>query len=149
MSYRPTISIYLNGGLAEIYLLFNTDPARLREFALALAVYLDGCSSPEQVRDMLGMPPAAESFLKEMEASSEDPFVVDLTSRCVYCNFGPMSRADLERTRVLDLGRTPALFEGGQFGIPPLYIPFEAIPVAEIRGSGAYVHMRNRGRPRP
>lgn len=141
---HPTVGIYLEGELVEIYVLMGTETERLRDFVLALAVLLDGCKSQEQVRAILKMPHAGQDFLKELERDSEAPFIVDLTSRAVYCNYHPMNRETLERTRLLDLGRSTLLFEEGQFGIPGRYIPFEALPVKEIRASHAYWHLKNK-----
>ena len=146
MSHRAAASVYINGEIAEIFMLMDAEPDRAREFILALAVVLDGCKDAEEVRLRLHMPPARPGFFRELQASAEDPFIVDLTSRCVYCNAYPLSREDLERTRVMDLGRTDALFAGGLFAVPGLYIPFEAIPLKEIRASDAYWHLRNRSR---
>ena len=115
MSYRPTVSIYLNGEIAEIYLFRDAEPDHLRDFAFALAVFLDGCESKEQVREMLKMPPAEESFLKELEAGSEDPFLIDLTSRCIYCNYQPIRKEDLIRTS----GGPPLCLKAGSSAFPP------------------------------
>ena len=146
MSNRAAVSIYLNGGIAEIFMFMDPEPRRTREFILALALVLDGCRDASEVRARLRMPEAGQDFLRGLQASADDPFAVDLSSRCVYCSRVPLSRAELERTRVMDLGRTDALFSGGLAAEPGLYIPFEAIPLKEIRASDAYWHLRNRGR---
>lgn len=144
MPPHPTVGIYLDNELVEIYVLMGTEKDRLRDFVLALAVILDGCKSQEQVRSLLKMPHAGQDFLKELERGSEDPFIVDLTARAIYCNYHPMTRETLERTRLMDLGRTTLLFEEGQFGVPGRYIPFEALPLKEIRASHAYWHLKNK-----
>ena len=146
MSHRSAVSIYLNGEIAEIFMLMEAEPRRAREFILALALVLDGCADADEVRSRLRMPEARPGFFRELQAAADDPFVVDLSSRCVYCNTSPLTREELERTRVMDLGRTEALFSGGLYAFPGLYIPFEAIPLKEIRATGAYWHLRNRGR---
>jgi len=144
MSYRPTVSIYLNGSIAEIYMMRGTEPDRLREFILALALFLDGSKSAEEVREKLKMPPADDSFLHDLELASEDPFLIDLSARCIYVNYCVLSEDVIQRTRVIDLGRTLDFFEKGQFAVPALYIPFDAIPIKEIRGSHAYWHFKNK-----
>ena len=144
MSYRPTVSIYLKGELAEIYLLMNTEPDRLREFTLALALFLDGCQTVEEVRGKLKMPPSDDEFLRELENGSEDPFVVDLTARCIYVNYNCLTADAIARTRVMDLGRTTFFFEQGQFAMPALYIPFDAISAKEVRASHAWWHFKNK-----
>ena len=146
MSHRAAASVYIHGEIAEVFMLMDAEPGRAREFILALAAVLDGCGNAEDVRLRLHMPEARPGFLRELQASAEDPFVVDLTSRCIYCNTEPLTREELARTRVMDLGRTAALFSGGLFAVPGLYIPFEAIPMKEIRGTDAYWHLRNRSR---
>ena len=146
MSHRAAVSVYIDGEIAEVFMLMDAEPSRAREFILALAAVLDGCGNAEQVRLRLHMPEARPGFLRELQASAEEPFIVDLTSRCVYCNPEPLTREDLARSRVMDLGRTDALFAGGLFAVPGLYIPFEAIPIKEIRGTDAYWHLRNRSR---
>lgn len=145
MSYRASVSIYLNGEIAEIFMLMDAEPRRSREFILALAAVLDGCRDAGEVRRRLRMPEARPGFLQELQASADDPFIVDLSSRCVYCSPSPLTREELARTRVLDLGRTDALFSGGLYAVPGLYIPFEAIPLKEIRATDAYWHLKNRG----
>ena len=146
MSHRAAVSIYLNGDIAEIFMLMDAEPGRSREFILALAMVLDGCRNAADVRARLRMPEARPGFFRELQAVADDPFIVDLTSRCVYCSPLPLSREELARTRVMDLGRTDALFSGGLSAFPGLYIPFEAIPAKEIRASDAYWHLRNRSR---
>lgn len=145
MPHRAAVCIYLDGEIAEIYMLMDAEPRRAREFILSLALVLDGCRDAEEVRRRLRMPEARPGFFRQLLASAEDPFAVDLSSRCVYCSPVPLSREELGRTCVMDLGRTDALFSGGLAADPRLYIPFEAIPLREIRGSEAYWHLKNRG----
>ena len=145
MPHRAAVCIYLDGEIAEIYMLMDAEPGRAREFILSLALVLDGCRDAEEVRRRLRMPEARPGFFRQLLASAEDPFAVDLTSRCVYCSPSPLTREALERTRVLDLGRTDALFSGGLYAVPARYIPFEAIPLKEIRATDAYWHLKNGG----
>ncbi len=146
MFHRAAACVYLDGEIAEIYMLVDAEPGRSREFILALALVLDGCRDAAEVRARLRMPEASPDFLRELQASADEPFIVDLTSRCIYCGTAPLSRDVLEHTHVMDLGRTNALFAGGLSSIPALYIPFEAIPAREIRASEAYWHLKNRNR---
>ncbi|MBR6951754.1 MAG: hypothetical protein IKH56_08515 [Oscillospiraceae bacterium] len=146
MAHRAAVSIYLDSEIAEMYMLMDAEPGRSREFILALAMVLDGCRDAQDVRSRLRMPEARPGLFRELQASADDLFIVDLSSRCVYCSPRPIPREELERTRVMDLGRTDAMFAAGLSAVPGLYIPFEAIPAKEIRACDAYWHLRNRRR---
>ena len=107
MSYRPTISVYINGCIADIGYYRNWDDNDLFYEAMAIAALFSTCKDiPEYNMKKFGKQKIyyslePESFenteenLKFFESCSEFPILVDLTEKCIYISRGAMSGSEL------------------------------------------------------
>ena len=107
MSYRPTISVYINGHIADIGYYRNWDDKDLffEAFAIA-ALFYKSKSIPEYNGKKFGRQKVyysvePESFenteenLKLFESCSERPILVDLTEKCIYISEGTKEKSEL------------------------------------------------------
>lgn len=94
MSYRPTISVYVNGKIADIGYYRNWDNWSIFVECLTISTLFHDCKSVEEYRERvygtqkIGIIISPEIWdntdenLKTLEWHSEDPFIVDLTHKC-------------------------------------------------------------------
>ena len=107
MSYRPTISVYINGRIADIGYYRNWDDNDLFYEAMAIAALFSTCKDiPEYNMKKFGkqkiyysLEPVSfentEENLKFFESCSEFPILVDLTEKCIYISEGAKSKREL------------------------------------------------------
>ncbi|MCR4672306.1 MAG: hypothetical protein K5637_03585 [Lachnospiraceae bacterium] len=107
MSYRPTISVYIDGHIADIGYYRNWDDEDLFYEAVAIAALFSGCGSVYEFNEkkygrqkvyILVEPEVFENKeedLKFFEFCSEWPILVDLTSRCIYISEGAKGKEEL------------------------------------------------------
>ena len=106
MSFRPTVSVYIDGSIADITYFRNALPETLLFESVALVLLYGGCSRSEYLLqrhgaerfDFLVSPeriPNSEEGLKFLESCSELPVVADLTAMAVYCSEGALSEEGL------------------------------------------------------
>ena len=107
MSFRPTVSVYVGGRIADIRFYRNASAKTLLFAALKLALEYRGVKSREEFLlrrfgavsfDILLFPeriPNTEERLKELEACSELNLIVDLTSANIYCGERALSPEEL------------------------------------------------------
>ena len=120
MSFRPTVSVYAGGRIADIRFFRNASAETLLFSALELALEYRGVKTREEFLlrrygavsfDILLFPeriPNTEEGLKRLEAASELPILVDLASRSIYCSDRALSAAELRR--LPDLSREAWFF---------------------------------------
>ncbi len=96
MSFRPTISVYINGHIVDIGYYRNWDEKSLLYEAVAIAALYEDCrNAGEYLQRRFGRQKISyviepevfentEENLKWMESCSEWPILVDLTARCIY-----------------------------------------------------------------
>ena len=107
MSYRPTISVYINGHIADIGYYRNWDDKDLffEAFAIA-ALFYKYKSIPEYNAKKFGRQKVyysvdpeifenKEENLKLFESCSERPILVDLTEKCIYISEGTKEKSEL------------------------------------------------------
>ena len=107
MSFRPTISVYVGGEIADIWYCRNWYETSLLFQAVSIAERYDGCAT---VRDYFvraygaaeadrRLEPAERAedveSMKWLEECSELPLLVDLTAGCIYCSCGALSDGEL------------------------------------------------------
>ena len=109
MSFRPTISIYINGKIADIGYYRNWDEKGLFYEAIALAALYGDCWSIEEYRMrrfgrqhvQYSLEPEVfdntEENLKSLESCSEFPIIVDITNQCIYKGTNALSWSELAR----------------------------------------------------
>lgn len=107
MSYRPTISVYNNGHIADIGYYRNWDDKDLFYEAFAIAALFYKCKSiPEYNAKKFGRQKVyysvepeifenTEENLKFFESHSERPILVDLTAKCIYISEGTKEKSEL------------------------------------------------------
>ena len=106
MSFRPTVSVYIGGSIADITYFRNALPETLLFESVALVLLYGGCSRSEYLLqrhgaarfDFLVSPeriPNSEEGLKFLESCSELPVVADLTAMAVYCSERALSEEEL------------------------------------------------------
>lgn len=119
MSYRPTISVYIDGKIVDNGYYRNWKDKDLFYEAVAIAAFYGDCKSREEYYDkMYGTQrvihviapetfEATEENLKWFEELSEFPVIVDLTEKCIYASYsGALSGKELqERPSVTDKRR--------------------------------------------
>ncbi|MBR3381519.1 MAG: hypothetical protein IKG85_00565 [Clostridia bacterium] len=120
MSFRPTVSVYAGGRIADIRFYRNAPAETLLFSALELALEYRGVKTREEFLlrrygavsfDILLFPeriPNTEVGLKSLEAASELPILVDLASRSIYCSDRALSATELRR--LPDLSREAWFF---------------------------------------
>lgn len=109
MSFRPTISVYINGRIVDIGYYRNWDEKSLLYEAVAIAALYEDCRSAEEYlqrkfgRQRISYVIEPETFenteenLKWFEDCSEWPILVDLTARCIYMGTEAKSEEELRR----------------------------------------------------
>ena len=109
MSFRPTISIYFNGKIADIGYYRNWEEMDLLGEAMAIAVAARGCRTLEEYRDKVFgrqtvyysiSPESWENTprnLKRLEECSEMPIVVDMTARAIYVSSGALPKRRIRK----------------------------------------------------
>lgn len=116
MSYRPTISVYINGKIVDIGYYRNWHDKDLFYQAITIAAFYCDCTSKEEYNErMFGtkeiihvLEPetfeSTEENLKWFESLSEFPLMVDLTEKYIYASYeGLLSgRALKERPTATD-----------------------------------------------
>lgn len=114
MSYRPTISVYVNGKIADIGYYRNWDNWSIFVECLTISTLFHDCKSVEEYRERvygtqkIGIIISPEIWdntdenLKTLEWHSEDPFIVDLTHKCIYRNYGVLTKEEIERIPASD-----------------------------------------------
>lgn len=115
MSYRPTISVYLEGNIIDIGYYRNWSDKYLFYEAMAIAAFLGDCRTREEYLSRrygagdiaYSVSPevfdSSEDSLKELEECSEMPVLVDLTSRCIYTATHTLPEEELQnRPSILD-----------------------------------------------
>ncbi len=119
MSYRPSISVYINGKIVDYGYYRNWKDKDLFYEAVTIAAFFGDCKSREEYNDrMYGTQKvihvyAPESFeateenLKWFEELSEFPVIVDITEKYIYASYnGVLSGKELqERPSVTDKRR--------------------------------------------
>lgn len=107
MSYRPTISVYINGHIADIGYYRNWDDTDLFFEAFAIAALFCKCKSiPEYNLKKFGKQKVfyslepetfenTEENLKFFESCSEWPILIDLTAKCIYVSKGAKEKSEL------------------------------------------------------
>ncbi len=107
MSYRPTVSVYINGHIADIGYYRNWDDTDLFFEAFAIAALFCECKSISEYnakkfgRQKVFYSVEPETFenteenLKFFESCSEWPILVDLTAKCIYVSEGAKERDEL------------------------------------------------------
>lgn len=116
MSFRPTVSVYAEGRIADLKLYKNPRAETLLFAALAIGREYAGCGRREYLLRRYGAErfdiflcperiPNTEEGLKSLEAASEFPLLVDLTSRSIYCSDRALSERELRALPDLSLER--------------------------------------------
>ena len=108
MAFRPTISVYAGGHIADIGYYRNwEEKSLLYEAAAILSLYGD-CRTPEEYRQRkygrqevwFNIAPEywqnTEENLKELEGYSEMPVLVDLDSGSIYTSYGALTAEQLK-----------------------------------------------------
>lgn len=107
MSDRPTISVYIDGHIADIGYYRNWDPTDLFFEAIAIAALFGKCTSIQEYSEKkygkqkvsYSLEPEVfentEENLKSLEACSEFPILIDLTAKCIYRSRGAKEREKL------------------------------------------------------
>ncbi len=121
MSYRPTISVYINDRIVDCGYYQNWYDKDLFYEAVAIAAFFGNCSSREEYYDRMFctqkvfhvLEPevfeATEENLRWFEEASEFPVIVDLTEKCIYTNFGgALSGSELKKSGKLPTQRISA-----------------------------------------
>ncbi|MBQ3389715.1 MAG: hypothetical protein IJG57_01400 [Firmicutes bacterium] len=114
MSFRPTISVYAQGRIADIGYYRNWSEKSLLYEAVAIAALYRDCRTVEEYRQKrfgtqhvsyIVEPETFENTeenLKWLEECSEWPILVDLTARCIYLGIEAKSREELEKIPEFD-----------------------------------------------
>lgn len=110
MSYRPTISVYINGKIVDNGYYRNWRDKDLFYEAITIAAFFSDCKSREEYYDkMYGTQKvihviepetfeATEENLKWFEEVSEFPVIVDITEKCIYASYsGALSGEKLQK----------------------------------------------------
>ncbi len=107
MGFRPTISIYINGHIADIGYYKYWECEDLFFEAFAIAALFNKCQSISEYNDKrfgrqkvyYSIDPViyekTEENLKVLENCSEWPVLVDLTAKCIYINEGALEKSEL------------------------------------------------------
>lgn len=107
MSYRPTISVYVDGHIADIGYYRNWDDTDLFFEAVAIAALFSGCKSVREYNEkkfgrqkvFYSLEPEefenTEDNLQFFESCSEWPILVDLTAKCIYISEGAKEEEEL------------------------------------------------------
>lgn len=115
MSFRPTITVYANGKIADIGYYRNWDETSLFYEAIAIAAVFNNCESVEEYRrkkfkaqtiKFLLDPEEIENTqenLKMLEECSEYPILIDLTARYIYKNVGCLLLEELDEIPSVDI----------------------------------------------
>lgn len=160
MSFRPTVSVFVNDQFVDWVFLPETFGGRLLERPSYLAALLDGCDTPEEAARRMGATwPADERDLNGCEEEdqyypglldvTEYPLLVDVTRRSIYVSGLPLST---QRVQAL----TPLSERGGWADFHdelPLdhdeCVPFSMLQLGEIRELATYAEyvgwLRRRG----
>ena len=116
MSFRPTVSVYAEGRIADVMLFKNPRAETLLFTALAIGREYAGCGRREYLLRRYGAErfdiflcperiPNTEAGLKIIEACSELPILVDLASRSIYCADRALSESELRALPDLSLDK--------------------------------------------
>ena len=109
MSFRPTISVYFNGKMADIGYYRNWEELELITEAIGIAVAARGLKTVEEYRDKVFgcqtvyytiSPEQWENTpknLKRLEECSEMPMVVDMTAKAIYVCYGSIPKRHLKK----------------------------------------------------
>ena len=107
MSFRPTISVYYNGEIADIGYYRNWREEALLAEAMGIALAFRDCGTLREFREKaFGGQTVYYSIdpelwentpenLHELENCSELPMVVDMTAGCIYVSYGALFKAEL------------------------------------------------------
>ena len=107
MSYRPTISVYIDGHIADIGYYKNWDDIDLFFEAVAIAALFRDCKTISEYNEKkfgkqkiyYSVEPETfentEDNLKFFESCSEWPILVDLTAQCIYISEGAKEKDEL------------------------------------------------------
>lgn len=107
MSFRPTISVYYNGEIADIGYYRNWREEALLAEAMGIALAFRDCGTLREFREKaFGGQTVYYSIdpelwentpenLHELENCSELPMVVDMTAGCIYVSYGALCAAEL------------------------------------------------------
>ena len=107
MSFRPTITVYVNGQIADFGYYRNWEAEDLFFEALAIALLYRNCRSISSYRRRkfggqkiyYFIEPKVfentEENLKELESYSEWPILVDLTAKCIYVSYNALTTQEL------------------------------------------------------
>ena len=108
MSYRPTISVYIDGHIADIGYYRNWDDTDLFFEAFAIAALFHECRTVQEYNEkkfgrqkvFYSVDPEefenTEENLKFFESCSEWPILVDLTAKCIYKSEGAKDGDELK-----------------------------------------------------
>lgn len=114
MSYRPTISIYVNGEIADYGYYRNWSDEDLFYEAIAYAALFYDCKTKEEYRDRafhtqkityIVSPERFENTQENLsffEAHSEFPIIVDLSLQNIYTNYGAITDKELSVYHTID-----------------------------------------------
>lgn len=109
MSFRPTISVYIDGQIADLGYYRNWDISSLFFEAIAIATIFHQCKSIEEYRDKkfgaqkiyYSLDPEkienTQDNLTELEECSEYPILIDLSAGYIYNHVGCLSPEELDR----------------------------------------------------
>ena len=116
MSYRPTISVYINNHIVDCGYYRNWTDRDLFYEAICLATLFNDCETKEQYMErMYGVQTVYfkldpeefennEENLKWFEEASEFPIIVDITNRNIYSNCGVLKPNDIKsKQSIFDL----------------------------------------------
>lgn len=120
MSYRPTISVYIRGEIADIGYYRNwSDRALFMEAAAIMAVFGHCQTVPEYRRRKAALsgaealPSDDKEVLLSLERWSEFPVLVDLTRKNIYVSCGALSPRELSRIPTVGQNGLCRLYRGG------------------------------------
>ena len=118
MSYRPTISVYINGKIVDNGYYRNWNDKDLFYEAITIAAFFGDCKSRHEYYErMYGTQKvyhvfepeafeATEENLKWFEELSEFPVIVDFTNKCIYASYnGPLFSTNLSKRPTVTNGR--------------------------------------------
>ena len=131
MSYRPTISVYINHHVADVGYYRNWDDKSLFYEAMTIAMLYGDCKSIEEYKDRkygrqkvyISIEPKiwedTEENLLELAQCPEFPIMVDVTAQCIYSS-------DKGALNWREIGQIPSILEKkDNYGYETEYKPIE------------------------
>ncbi len=160
MSFRPTVSVFVDDQFVDWVFLPETFGGRLLEWPSYLVALLDGCDAPEEAAQRMGSKwPADErdlhgygeggQYYPGLLDITEYPLLVDVTRRCIYVSGLPLSTQRVQALSPLGERAGWADFHDELPLGDDERIPFSMLQLGEIRELATYAEyvgwLRRRG----